>query len=65
LGANGADEIKKHPFFACVDWETLLRKEHNAPFVPIIMEDTDCSNISCEFTEQPLDSYKDNEAYLK
>jgi serine/threonine protein kinase len=32
LGFNGADEIKKHPFFRKVDWKNI----HNtkAPFLP-------------------------------
>lgn len=27
LGANGAQEIKSHPFFAGVDWESVYRRE--------------------------------------
>jgi hypothetical protein len=32
LGANGADEVKAHAFFAGLDWDTLL--EQDGPFVP-------------------------------
>jgi serine/threonine-protein kinase RIM15 len=32
LGANGAEEVKKHPFFADINWETLLEEEPS--FVP-------------------------------
>ena len=33
LGANGAAEVKAHPFFAGVDWETLL-ESGRPPFIP-------------------------------
>ena len=32
LGRNSADEVKSHPFFAGVDWNTIRNIE--APFVP-------------------------------
>lgn len=32
LGANGIDEIKKHPFFAGIDWDKIMEEE--PPFVP-------------------------------
>ncbi|KAI5819173.1 hypothetical protein BZA77DRAFT_241919 [Pyronema omphalodes] len=32
LGANGAEEVKKHPFFADINWDTLLEEEPS--FVP-------------------------------
>ncbi|GAM26119.1 hypothetical protein SAMD00019534_092940 [Acytostelium subglobosum LB1] len=34
LGANGADEIKKHPFFAGVDWENLIDQNMESIFLP-------------------------------
>lgn len=34
LGHNGADEIKNHPFFKGIDWETLFVEEPS--FVPIV-----------------------------
>lgn len=32
LGLNGADEIKKHPFFKGFDWNNVRKMK--APFVP-------------------------------
>lgn len=32
LGRNSADEIKAHPFFAGVDWNTIRNIE--SPFIP-------------------------------
>jgi hypothetical protein len=34
LGANGADEIKAHPFFAGIDWPKLANMEVTPPFKP-------------------------------
>jgi len=34
LGSQGVDEIKKHPFFKGVQWETLLNKPMNEIFIP-------------------------------
>ena len=36
LGTHGADEVKDHPFFHCVDWHNLLVTE--APFIPQIAD---------------------------
>ena len=38
LGHNGADEIKRHPFFARhVDWKMLLAKKIQPPFKPSVV----------------------------
>ena len=34
LGANGVDEIKKHPFFDGINWEHLM--DEDGPFVPCL-----------------------------
>jgi serum/glucocorticoid-regulated kinase 2 len=34
LGANGAAEIKSHPFFHGIDWSKLLRREYEPVFKP-------------------------------
>ncbi|WVR05595.1 hypothetical protein IAU60_002614 [Kwoniella sp. DSM 27419] len=36
LGAHGADEVKKHPFFAEIDWDTIATAE--ASFVPEVTD---------------------------
>lgn len=28
------DGIKNHPFFACLDWNAVLHKQVNVPFIP-------------------------------
>lgn len=58
LGVNGAEEIKRHPFFAKhIDWRTLLQKKIQPPFKPSVTSAIDCSNFDTEFTsEAPQDS---------
>lgn len=41
LGYNGAEEVKKHPFFASINWETLLTESPSFVPQPADMEDTD------------------------
>ncbi len=44
IGKNGADEIKRHPFFSSIDFEGGLRKQ-TAPYIPEIKYPTDTSNF--------------------
>lgn len=37
LGSNGAEEIKKHPFFSNIDWDRLMRKQITPPFRPNVV----------------------------
>ena len=39
LGGSKEDarEVKKHVYFNGVDWEALLAKKYNAPFIPEIV----------------------------
>ncbi|KAG5518274.1 hypothetical protein PMAC_003070 [Pneumocystis sp. 'macacae'] len=41
LGRHGANDIKSHPFFRGVDWNTI--REINAPFIPQLKSITDTS----------------------
>ncbi|KIP05161.1 hypothetical protein PHLGIDRAFT_31013 [Phlebiopsis gigantea 11061_1 CR5-6] len=58
LGVNGAEEIKKHPFFAKnIDFNKLLKKQIQPPFKPSVTSPVDVSNFDTVFTtEAPLDS---------
>ena len=40
LGANGASEIKSHPFFHSIDWRKLLQRKYEPAFKP---------NVVCTF----------------
>ncbi|MBW0495188.1 hypothetical protein O181_034903 [Austropuccinia psidii MF-1] len=57
LGSNGAEEIKRHPFFSQIDWKRLLMKQYTPPFKPSVASAIDTSNFDSEFTsEAPMDS---------
>ncbi|KAI8811882.1 kinase-like domain-containing protein [Cladochytrium replicatum] len=57
LGCNGAEEIKKHPFFAEINWPKLLARKYQPPFRPNVTSATDTSNFDEEFTSEiPMDS---------
>ena len=58
LGANGAEQIKKHPFFGRhIDFKKLLKKEIKAPFKPSVVSPVDVSNFDTVFTaEEAFDS---------
>ncbi|KAI9738054.1 MAG: hypothetical protein M1818_005482 [Claussenomyces sp. TS43310] len=51
LGAvDDAEELKRHPFFADIDWEALAKKSISPPFKPKLKSETDTSNFDPEFT---------------
>lgn len=51
LGAiDDAEELKRHPFFADVDWVSLSKKVITPPFKPKLKSETDVSYFDPEFT---------------
>lgn len=54
IGRHGADEIKKHPFFAGVDWNSL--RSIDAPFKPQLKSITDTSYFPTEELENIPDA---------
>lgn len=56
-GSDGVEEIKRHPFFATVDWNKLYRKEIKPPFKPAVGRPEDTFHFDPEFTARtPTDS---------
>lgn len=53
LGANGAEELKAHPFFAKFDWNELDTMRIEPPWKPGVTNDEDTSRIAAEFTKEP------------
>ena len=55
---NDAEDVKRHPFFAGLDWAKLQRLELTAPFKPSVTEgDQDTTNVDEEFKrETPKDT---------
>ncbi len=49
-GERDAAELKAHPFFADVDWETLSRGQVVPPWAPAVAGSLDTSQFDQEFT---------------
>ncbi|XP_055297203.1 ribosomal protein S6 kinase alpha-3 [Sitodiplosis mosellana] len=55
-GPNGIEDIKKHEFFATIDWANLLLKKVRPPFIPAVSRD-DAYYFDSEYTcKSPRDS---------
>nr|GMC69132.1 probable serine/threonine protein kinase IREH1 isoform X1 [Ipomoea batatas] len=55
LGANGAPEVKEHPFFQNINWDTLARQK--AAFVPSSESALDTSYFTSRFSWNPSDEH--------
>jgi hypothetical protein len=53
--AGGVDEIKRHAFFAGLDWDALERREVEPPFKPTVASETDITNFDATFTSEPAE----------
>ena len=51
---NGIEEIKKHPFFADLDFDLIVQKKIPAPFIPELTNDTDVQYFDEEFTNEEV-----------
>jgi len=62
-GPNGLEDIKKHKFFATIDWDGILNKKIKPPFTPKLRSETDTRYIDPDFTScTPTDSYHQGES---
>uniref|UniRef100_A0AAQ5XPW1 Ribosomal protein S6 kinase n=1 Tax=Amphiprion ocellaris TaxID=80972 RepID=A0AAQ5XPW1_AMPOC len=56
-GPDGVEEIKRHRFFASIDWNKLYKKEVRPPFKPTVGRPEDTFHFDPEFTSRtPTDS---------
>uniref|UniRef100_A0A8C2A6T2 Ribosomal protein S6 kinase n=1 Tax=Cyprinus carpio TaxID=7962 RepID=A0A8C2A6T2_CYPCA len=56
-GPDGVEEIKRHPFYATIDWNKLFRREIYPPFKPASGRPDDTFYFDPEFTAKtPKDS---------
>ena len=46
---NGIEEIKAHPFFANIDFDSIERKKIPSPYIPDLFNDIDVENFNEEF----------------
>ncbi len=52
LGRNGAEEIKRHPFFEGLDWDNLRKQK--SPYIPIVTSDISTENFDKFEEEEPF-----------
>ncbi|XP_020505556.1 ribosomal protein S6 kinase alpha-2 [Labrus bergylta] len=56
-GPDGVEEIKRHRFFASIDWTKLFKRESRPPFKPTVGRPEDTFHFDPEFTSRtPTDS---------
>ena len=51
-GPEGAEELKKHPWFKGIDWSMVLAKKIKSPFKPRLQSEEDVRYIDDTFTNQ-------------
>lgn len=64
LGSSIEDamELKRHPWFAKIDWKKLMLKELDPPFKPFVSGPEDTRNIDKMFTnEEPKETLPQNQ----
>ena len=64
-GKNGAENIKKHPFFSDVDWDKALNKKLKPPFIPKIEDETDIKYFEKSLAESPIFSDSSTDLMFK
>lgn len=51
-GPDDAEQLRKHAFFAHIDWKALDAKTIKPPYKPYVSSPEDCRNIDKMFTEE-------------
>ena len=63
LGKNGAEEIKKHPFFKGIDWDNV--RNMKPPFIPILKNEYDTSYFETFEINEPFYPITDNNKFKR
>ena len=53
-GPTDAEEIKKHPWFSCINWTSINAKTIPPPYCPQLDQDSDTKHFPSEFTTMQL-----------
>lgn len=51
-GPGDAEDVKSHPYFRGINWDDVLHKRIEPPFVPQVKHSKDVSNFDTEFTAE-------------
>lgn len=52
-GEEDVEEIKRHVFFSCINWQDLELKKLTPPFIPQVRSETDTRYFDEQFTREP------------
>jgi classical protein kinase C beta type len=55
VGKSGEEDIRKHAYFATVNWEKLEKRQIEPPFLPTVKGKKEANNFDNEFTEAKVD----------
>ncbi|KAH0480004.1 MAG: hypothetical protein KVP17_004531 [Porospora cf. gigantea B] len=55
------EQLKQHPWFAGIDWEALMDKRVQAPYVPELTDITDVRHFDNEFVRAPVEKWQREE----
>ena len=62
-GPNGLEDIKSHPFFSTINWDSILAKQIKPPFSPKLKNEKDTRYIDPEFINSSItDSYTNGDS---
>ncbi len=53
-GPDDVEEMKKHPFFASIDFDKLVKRQITPPYKPSVSGDDDFRNFDKEFTSEAV-----------
>jgi len=60
-GPSDAEEIKAHPWFASLNWDSIFKKTVDPPYCPQLDKEADTKHFPPEFTNMQLSpTDKDN-----
>lgn len=57
IGYHSIDDIRKHKFFENVDFDKVLKKEIEPPFIPEIKDEKDLKYFNPKYTQMELQTF--------
>lgn len=54
FGKNGSSNVKTHPWFRGICWDSLCRREFEPPFKPHIFDENDVKYVDEEILREPM-----------
>jgi len=64
-GVRGAEDIKEHPWLNMINWDLLLQKKYQPPFVPVLQNELDLKYFDAVSTIFPNFNFNRNSLKLQ